>query len=202
MVLQLLPPNFFLPNLRYFLKGESWFKSYKIEEQIVTKMQNSNASLVVKSNQIQQIGGQERYHCTKLGTSWWGTAIAPWIRLCLPSCRPEFVSQACHLCFYNLQSNCYICHENKQKEAGFGPFKIKIGTSFTSNDAYTNPNYLIDNYKGYCKLQASCLVHWMCPDFVLRRNDQERVQKSIYKKWAKVMQSDCSKVRKRSNREI
>ena len=155
MVLQLLPPNFFLPNLRYFLKGESWFKSYKIEEQIVTKMQNnseiepdptgrwtrtiplckvryllvgcshsqswyksnkieepivtimqnSNASLVVKSNQIQQIGGQERYHCTKLGTSWWGTAIAPWIRLCLPSCRPEFVSQACHLCFYNLQSN-------------------------------------------------------------------------------------------------
>ena len=29
----------------------------------------------------------------------WGAAIAQWIRLPLPSCRPGFDSQVCHLCF-------------------------------------------------------------------------------------------------------
>ena len=43
-------------------------------------------------------------------------AIAPWFRLRLPSCGPRFESQAHHLCFF--QKN-----ENKQKEAGIGPFK-------------------------------------------------------------------------------
>ena len=32
----------------------------------------------------------------------WGAAIAQWIRLCLPSCCPEFESQADHLHFYHL----------------------------------------------------------------------------------------------------
>ena len=37
-------------------------------------------------------------------------AIAHWIRLRLPSCRPRFESQSHHLRFYQLQSNlCYIC---------------------------------------------------------------------------------------------
>ena len=31
-----------------------------------------------------------------------GTAKAQWIRLCLPSCRPGFDSQAHHLCFNHL----------------------------------------------------------------------------------------------------
>ena len=30
----------------------------------------------------------------------WGAAIAQWIRLCLPSCRPGLESQAHHLCFF------------------------------------------------------------------------------------------------------
>ena len=38
-----------------------------------------------------------------------GAAIAQWIRLRLPSYRPGFESQA--------------LHQNKQKEAGIGPFK-------------------------------------------------------------------------------
>ena len=31
-----------------------------------------------------------------------GAAIAQWIRLRLPSCRPGFDSQACHQCFFQL----------------------------------------------------------------------------------------------------
>ena len=40
----------------------------------------------------------------------WGTTIAQWIHLRLPTCRPQFKYQAHHLCFYHLQSNlCFIC---------------------------------------------------------------------------------------------
>ena len=55
----------------------------------------------------------------------WGAAIAQWIRLRLPSCRPGFESQAHHLCFFNLYLSFELeCekNENKQKEAGIGPF--------------------------------------------------------------------------------
>ena len=46
----------------------------------------------------------------------WGAAIAQWIHLQLPSCRPRFESQAHHLHFYILQSNlCYICHVERMK---------------------------------------------------------------------------------------
>ena len=54
-----------------------------------------------------------------------GAAIAQWIRLHLPSCRPGFESQAHHLCFFNLYLSFELeCekNENKQKEAGIGPF--------------------------------------------------------------------------------
>ena len=50
---------------------------------------------------------------------------APWFRLHLPSCGPGFESQALHLRFFQFvllklyQEN----NENKQKEAGIGPFK-------------------------------------------------------------------------------
>ena len=60
-----------------------------------------------------------------------GATIAQWICLCLPSCRPGFESGAQHLRFYQLPivNLCYICHvkqnENKQKEAGYGPFLKK-----------------------------------------------------------------------------
>ena len=45
-----------------------------------------------------------------------GAAIAQWICLRLPSCRPVFESQAHHLSFYHLLSNlCYICHVKRTK---------------------------------------------------------------------------------------
>ena len=51
--------------------------------------------------------------------------IAPWFCLRLPSCGSGFESQAHHLRFFQFvllklyQGN----NENKQKEAGIGPFK-------------------------------------------------------------------------------
>ena len=69
----------------------------------------------------------------------WGAAIAQWIHLRLPSCRPGFDSQALHLCFYHLLCNSYyICtllwkrSKINQKEAGFGPFLRK--TFFVTAD--------------------------------------------------------------------
>ena len=64
---------------------------------------------------------------TKIG---WGAVIAQWIRLRQPSCRPAgpgFVSQAHHLRFYHYSQLVlyFSCEkkENKQKEAGIGPFQ-------------------------------------------------------------------------------
>ena len=56
-----------------------------------------------------------------------GAAIAQWIRLRLPSSHPGFESQAYHLCFFQIiylsfELGCEK-NENKQKEAGIGPFK-------------------------------------------------------------------------------
>ena len=57
-----------------------------------------------------------------------GGAIPQWIRLSLPSCRPEFESQALLLSFFPFIIYCTIFvivlrkRRNKQKEAGFGPF--------------------------------------------------------------------------------
>ena len=55
-----------------------------------------------------------------------GAAIAQWICLRLPSSHPEFESQA--LVFVL----CLPCeeNENKQKEAGFGPFFKKRSSNF------------------------------------------------------------------------
>ena len=54
----------------------------------------------------------------------WDAALAQWIRLCLPSCRPWFESQAHHLHFY--LSIFELCHVERmkinEKEAGIGPF--------------------------------------------------------------------------------
>ena len=46
-----------------------------------------------------------------------GAAIAQWIRLRLPSCRPGFESQAHHLCFHQFIKKIVYCgkDENKQK---------------------------------------------------------------------------------------
>ena len=53
----------------------------------------------------------------------WVAAIAPWFCLCLPSCGPGFESQAVHLCFFQFVIDLW-CEkdENKQKEAGIGPY--------------------------------------------------------------------------------
>ena len=55
-----------------------------------------------------------------------------WIRLRLPTCRPRFESQAHHICFYHLVIVKVVLYlsceknENKQKEAGIGPFKKHV----------------------------------------------------------------------------
>ena len=51
-------------------------------------------------------------------------AIAPWFRLRLPFCGPGFDSQALHLRFFQfvLLKLYRENNENKQKEAGIGPF--------------------------------------------------------------------------------
>ena len=70
-----------------------------------------------------------------------GAAIAQWIRLRLPSCRPGFESQAHHLCFFQfILFKLYVCHlnwnvkrtKNKQKEAGVGPFFKKHSSAIWS----------------------------------------------------------------------
>ena len=52
-----------------------------------------------------------------------GVSIAQWIRIHLPSCRPGFESKA-HYAFVNLYNwfVSYKLDDNKQKEAGIGPF--------------------------------------------------------------------------------
>ena len=44
----------------------------------------------------------------KLSNVPWGAAIAPWIRLRLPSCCPGFESQAHHLCFHQFIKLCNV----------------------------------------------------------------------------------------------
>ena len=62
-----------------------------------------------------------------------GATIAPWFRLRLPSCGPGFKSLAHHLHFFQflllkllleLEKN-----ENKQEEAGIGPYLKKTNDS-------------------------------------------------------------------------
>ena len=54
-------------------------------------------------------------------------AIAPWFHLRLQSCGPGFEYQAHHLCFFQfvLLKLYRENNENKQKEAGIGPFLKK-----------------------------------------------------------------------------
>ena len=60
-------------------------------------------------------------------TFWsWVAAIALWFRLRLPSCSPGFESQAHHLRFFQFVLGLRReKSENKQKEAGIGPFFLK-----------------------------------------------------------------------------
>ena len=44
-----------------------------------------------------------------------GAAIAQWIHLCLPSCRPGFESQAHHQRLFHLKYLCYLCHVKRTK---------------------------------------------------------------------------------------
>ena len=57
----------------------------------------------------------------------WVATIAPWFRLHLPSCSPGFESQAHHLRIFQfvLLKMYRENNENKQKEAGIGPFLKK-----------------------------------------------------------------------------
>ena len=59
-------------------------------------------------------------------------AIALWFHLRLPSCGHRFESQAHHLCFFKfvLLKLYRENNENKQKEAGIGPFFLKKDLTF------------------------------------------------------------------------
>ena len=58
----------------------------------------------------------------------WGAAVAQWIRLHHPSCRPGFESQAQHLCFYQFELGRVEKTKNKQKTGtflkNFGPTPV------------------------------------------------------------------------------
>ena len=55
-----------------------------------------------------------------------GSAIAQWIRLCLPSCRPEFESQAHYLCFHRFIELCNV-EKTKMKT------KKRLGLAYLKN---------------------------------------------------------------------
>ena len=68
----------------------------------------------------------------------WGAAIAQWIRLRLPSCRPGFESQAHQQCFFKfILFKLYICHliwnvkrtKLNEKLPGLAHFFKKINSS-------------------------------------------------------------------------
>ena len=64
-----------------------------------------------------------------------GAAIAQWFSLCLPSCRPRFKPQACHLHFIPKSNLYFICHVKRteiNKETGFDTF-YKRTYFFTSH---------------------------------------------------------------------
>ena len=62
----------------------------------------------------------------------WGVAIARWIRLCIPSCCPEFESQAHHLCFLKNHFNS-LCYLNQLRSTRSRNEKSKIRTLFSKN---------------------------------------------------------------------
>ena len=82
----------------------------------------------------------------------WGATIAQWIRLRLPSCRPGFESQARNLRFLFIVFVLYLScekNENKQKEAGFGPFKKHASFHsiyFITNDLGNEKNCFEGNF--------------------------------------------------------
>ena len=72
----------------------------------------------------------------------WGAAIAQWIHLCLPYCRPGLESQAHHLCFYELclventkinKKRPRLAHlKNKIIEKDHLPWSVKLKNVFSS----------------------------------------------------------------------
>ena len=77
----------------------------------------------------------------------WGAAIAQWICVHLPFCRPGFESHTNHLCFYHLQSNlCHTClvkiTKINKKEAHFKARKRGIEQNQKEKTKNTNCNVL------------------------------------------------------------
>ena len=95
-----------------------------------------------------------------------GAAIAQWIRLRLPSCHPGFESQPHHLRFYQNKDKFVLylhmhCEKNedKQKEAGFGPFKkLKLWLFYGYYGCKKRKTKLIDS-----------MLFWHCTYSSLRK---------------------------------
>ena len=84
----------------------------------------------------------------------WDAAIAQWIRLCLPPCRPRFESQARHLRFCHLQSILrFICHVKRtkinKKRPGLAHLKniIKLNSETHSLRQQTSLRIIVRKYK-------------------------------------------------------
>ena len=94
----------------------------------------------------------------------WVAAIAPWFRLCLPSCGPRFESQALHQRFFQfiLLKLYRENDENKQKEAGIGPFLKRK----EANNVYRRHSDILIKINLFC--QVMCNVY-------------RRVQNDIFK---------------------
>ena len=89
----------------------------------ITECQLSKIKMLHKCAVGNRLSGEPETLSDKIWKIW-VAAIAPWFRLRLPSCGPRFESQAHHLCFFQfvLLKLYRENHENKQKEAGIGPF--------------------------------------------------------------------------------
>ena len=73
-------------------------------------LRDNNKKMLQGGNQLKSFIGLELL-CKRIETfkfEFWGAAIAQWIRLRLPSCRPGFESQAHHLRFHEFIELCNV----------------------------------------------------------------------------------------------
>ena len=103
----------------------------------------SAASLQIFQFDMQTDWIGQSINCRGLITknTYWVAATAPWFCLHLPSCSPGLESQAHHLHFYQFVLKLYQeKNENKQKEAGIGPFFKKTPTCAAAIASWCHPH--------------------------------------------------------------
>ena len=91
--------------------------------------------------ELERINSWSIQRCINKHMSSWGAAIAQWIHLCLPSCRPGFQSDAHHLRFINLYLNCVMWKKTKVNKRGLDWF-----------------NCFLKKYETFSWRMPSCLI--------------------------------------------